>query len=135
MDTSMEVPESSKMDDMKHRLTGATSQVRDKATEFGRSAKETIDRNFHNAAGAFETAASTIRKRMPQGEGRMAGMATATADKLDSTARYMREHNSGDLYRGVEDWARRSPGTAIGVAAGVGLLLGLALKRDRKYRY
>jgi ElaB/YqjD/DUF883 family membrane-anchored ribosome-binding protein len=120
---------------MKQRLSGATTQVRDKASEFGRTAKESIDRNMHSAAGAFESAASAIRRRMPQSEGRMSGMASTTANKLDSTARYMRDHNSGDLYRDFENWARRSPGAAIGTAAGLGFLLGLTLKRDRRHRY
>jgi ElaB/YqjD/DUF883 family membrane-anchored ribosome-binding protein len=72
---------------------------------------------------------------MPERQGKVAGLANTTADKLDSTARYMREHNSSDLYRGFEDWARRSPGMAIGGAAAVGLLLGMTLKRGRGHRY
>jgi len=120
---------------MKHRLSGATNQVRDKASEIGRSAKESLDRNFQNAAGALSGAASAIRNRMPQGEGRVSGIAGATADKLDSTARYMREHNTTDLYHGVESWAKRSPGTALGIAAGVGFLLGMTMKRDRRHYY
>jgi len=126
---------SSTQSNLRNRVAEAGSQVRDRASELGRTAKESIDRNFHNAAGAFESAASAIRTRMPQGEGRVAGIASTTADKLDSTARYIREHNTGDLYREVENWARRSPGAAIGTAAAIGLLLGLTLKRDRRYNY
>jgi len=119
------------MGDMKHRL----NDVRDKASELGRTAKQSIDKNFQNAAGALEGAASAIRSRMPQGEGRMSGIANTTANKLDSTARYMREHDTSDLYYEIGNWARRNPGAAIGTAAGIGLLLGLTLKRDRGYRY
>jgi ElaB/YqjD/DUF883 family membrane-anchored ribosome-binding protein len=122
-------------EDMKHRLSGTANQVRDKASELGRSAKESIDRNFRNAAGAIEHAASAIRSRMPEREGKVGGIANTTADKLDSTARYMREHSASDLYHGLEDWARRSPGMAIGGAAAVGLLLGMTLKRGRGHRY
>lgn len=126
-------PEGSKTEEMKHRLADVTTQARDKASELGRSAKESIDRNFHNAAGALEGAASKIRSRMPQsGEGRMAGIAGTTADKLDSTAHYLRNHDTSDLFRGLESWARRNPGAAIGTAAGIGLMLGISLKRGRR---
>lgn len=135
VDTDLQLPERSRTDDLRHRMSDATSQVRHKASELGRSAKESIDRNFHNAAGGFEKAASAIRERMPQGEGRMSGMASTTADKLDSTARYLRTHDTSDLYHGVESWARRNPGAALGAAAGIGLLLGMTMKRDRRYRY
>jgi len=120
---------------LKHKFSEATSHVRHTAADFGRSAKENLDRNLRSAADALENTASAIRQRLPQGEGTVAGIASTTANKLDSTARYMREHDSSDLYHDVENWARRSPGAAIGTAAVLGFLLGMTLRRDRSQNW
>lgn len=133
VDTGARNSDGSKTEDMKQRLADVSSQARDKASELGRSAKESIDRNFRNAAGALEGAAAKIRARVPQGEGRASGIAGTTAEKLDSTARYLREHDTSDLFKSFENWARRHPGAALGTAAGIGLMLGMSLSRGRRH--
>jgi len=115
---------------LKGKMSQATTHVRNTAAEFGRSAVENIDRNLKGAASALETTASKIRR--PTNEGRVASLANTTADKLQNTARYFREHDTQDLVRGMESWARRNPGAAIGSAMALGFLLGLSMTRDRR---
>ena len=116
--------------DLKSKVSEATSHVRDTAAEFGRSAAENIDRNLKSAAGALESTASKLRR--PEGEGKVASLANTTADKLQSTAQYFRTHDTQDMISGVESWARRNPGAAIGSALALGVVLGMSLTRDKR---
>jgi ElaB/YqjD/DUF883 family membrane-anchored ribosome-binding protein len=116
---------------IKGKVSEATSHVKNTAADFGRSAAANIDRNLQNAAGALETTASKLRR--PGNEGKVAGLANTTADKLESTARYFRDHNTQDMIHGVESWARRNPGAAIGSAVALGFVLGLSMTRDRRH--
>jgi ElaB/YqjD/DUF883 family membrane-anchored ribosome-binding protein len=115
---------------LKAKVSEATSHVKHTAADFGRSAADNINRNLKNAAGALENTASKLRR--PESEGKVASLANTTADKLDSTARYFRDHDTQDMLRGAESWARRNPGAAIGSAAALGFVLGLSMTRDRR---
>lgn len=115
----------------KSKVSEATSHVKHTAADFGRSAAENIDRNIKNAAGALESTASKLRR--PGHEGKVACLANTMADKLDSTAQYFRTHDSQDMLHGVENWARRKPGVALGSAAVLGFLLGMSMTRDRRH--
>ena len=116
---------------LKDKVFEATSHVRHTAADFGRSAAANIDRNLKNAAGALESTASKLRR--PGHEGKVASLANTTADRLESTARYFRDHNTQDLIHGVEGWARRNPGAALGSALALGFVLGMSLTRDRRH--
>jgi hypothetical protein len=59
-------------------------------------------------------------------------MAYTAADKMDATARYLRTHDAGEMMHGLEHWARRNPGAALGSAVALGFLLGYSLQKDRK---
>jgi len=122
---------SSTLDGVKEKLTGAATQVRDTATEYGRAAVDNIDRNVRNAAGAFESTAGTLRSQAGNAPGKVSDMAQTAATKLDSTAQYLREFDTREVLSQLEDWTRRNPGIAIFSAAAVGVLIGLSLKRDR----
>jgi ElaB/YqjD/DUF883 family membrane-anchored ribosome-binding protein len=126
-------PETSRSVGIRNRMSNVTSQFRNTAADFGRSTATTLDRNIDNAAGALQRAAETLRNRAGTGEGKVNHFANTTADKLETTARYFRDHHTQDMVKQAEDAARRRPGMAIGIALGVGFLLGMALKRDRRY--
>jgi len=116
-------------DNLKNKVSDATSHVKNTAADFGRSAVDNIDRNLKSAAGALESTAQMLRKT-PQGS--VGSIANTAANKLDSTARYFREHDAQDMFQGLQSWSRSNPAAALGVAAGVGFLIGLTLKRDRR---
>jgi ElaB/YqjD/DUF883 family membrane-anchored ribosome-binding protein len=118
--------------DIKSKVSDMATQAKNTAADWGRSAAGVMDRNLHSAAGALENTASALRGHAPT-SGRANEFATATADKIESTARYLREHDTNDMVAGVESMVRRNPGASICAALAVGFLIGTALKRDRDY--
>ena len=117
---------------IKDKVSDMASQAKSTAADWGRSAAGAVDRNLHTAAGALENTASALRDRAPA-SGKANEFATATASKIESTARYLREHDTGDMVAGVESVVRRNPGASLCAALAVGFLIGTALRRDRDY--
>jgi len=117
---------------IKDKVVDATSHLRNTASDFGRSAKENIDRNLKSAADALDSTASALR-RAPNTGGKLGSVAHTTAGKLEAGAQYFRTHDSQDLIHGVESYTRRQPAIALGCAAAVGFLIGISLQRDRRY--
>jgi ElaB/YqjD/DUF883 family membrane-anchored ribosome-binding protein len=115
---------------VKSKVTDMASQAKNTAAEWGRSAATTVDRNMKSAAGALENTAHALRDRAPA-TGRVNEIATATADKIENTARYLRDHDTSDMVAGVESMVRRNPGAALASALAVGFLIGTAMRRDR----
>ena len=76
----------------------------------------------------LENTASALRDRVPA-TGKVNEFATETADKIETTARYLREHDTGDMVAGVESMVRRNPGASLCAALAVGFLIGTALKQ------
>ena len=99
------------------------------AADWGRSAASAMDRNLQSAAGALENTASKLRERVPA-SGKVNDIATKTADKFETTARYLREHDTRDMVSGMESMVRRNPGASLCAALAVGFLIGTAIKRD-----
>jgi ElaB/YqjD/DUF883 family membrane-anchored ribosome-binding protein len=117
---------------IKDKVSGMASQAKTTAAEWGRTAASTVDKNLQSAAGALENTASKLRDRSPA-TGKVNKVATATADKIEHTARYLREHDTRDMVSGVETMVRRNPGASLCAALAVGFLIGTAMKRDRDY--
>jgi ElaB/YqjD/DUF883 family membrane-anchored ribosome-binding protein len=81
--------------DLKEKVSDAAGQVQDKLASVGRNAADKIDENREGAASGLEKAASTLHDKadsLPGGE-KVTSIAHATADKLSSTAEYVREHD------------------------------------------
>jgi len=117
---------------VKDKVNEMASQAKTTASEWGRNAASAVDRNMKSAAGALESTASAIRGRVPA-TGKVNELATATADKIENTARYLRDHDTGDMVAGVESMVRRNPGASLAAALAVGFLIGTAMRRDRDY--
>jgi hypothetical protein len=66
---------------------------------------------------------------LPGGE-RVRDLANATADRLNTTADYMRTHDLNRMASDVEAVVKNNPGPALLVAAAFGFLLGRAMSRD-----
>lgn len=117
---------------IKSKVSDMASQAKNTAADWGRSAAGAVDRNLNTAAGALENTASALRGHAPA-SGKANEFATATADKIESTARYLREHDTNDMVAGMESMVRRNPGASLCAALAVGFLIGSALRRDRDY--
>jgi hypothetical protein len=77
------------------KLTDAAAQVKDKVSKLRRDAKGTINDNRDTAASGLEKAAAAVHQKaesLPGGK-KVSAVAHATADRLTSTAEYVRGHD------------------------------------------
>ena len=101
-------------------------------TGAAREAVATIDDSRSTAADGLDAAASALHNRagdLPGGE-TVRNVARATADRLGSSAEYVRTHDAKRMMADVESFVKSNPGPALAVAAAFGFLLGRALSRD-----
>ena len=101
------------------------SRIKDRATQFGNTVSQTMDRQRENAAKGLDRAASTLH----DGAGSAARVAHGLADGMQNTASYLRSHSWGDMGSDVGDLCRRHPVQALISAGVLGFLLGRALRR------
>ena len=118
---------------LKQKLSDATSQVRSTAADYGRSAADNIDRNVHNAASVLNRAATSIREKAGTGDTRVGNIAQTAAQKLETTAHYFENYDTREAVQQLETAVRSRPAVSLGIAFGVGLLIGWSMKRDRNY--
>ncbi len=116
---------------VKEKITGAASQLRDTAGQYGRSAADQIDKGVHSAATTLHSTADRLRSLGQTGSGRMSDFAQTAATKLDSTAQALENFDTRDLMMQVEGWTRKNPGMAIGGALALGFFIGMGLRRDK----
>lgn len=117
---------------VRDKVTDAASTAKQKVAEAGRQATDKIDEKRGPAADALETAASTIHEKaesLPGGES-VKNVAHSAADKLQSTAGYIRETDVRAMLSDVEDLVKRNPGPALLIAAAIGFLIGRAFRED-----
>jgi ElaB/YqjD/DUF883 family membrane-anchored ribosome-binding protein len=101
-------------------------------SDAARDAAATIDESRSTAADGLDAAASALHDRaedLPGGE-TVRSVARATADRLGSSAEYVRTHDAKRMMADVESFVKSNPGPALAVAAAFGFLLGRALSRD-----
>ena len=113
-------------------LSERASQLKDRVSGMARTAVDTIDRNRSTTADGLETAASTLHgraDRLPGGE-KVSEFAHAAADRLSTTAGYVRTHDLNRMGKDVQTLVRNNPGPSLLVAAVFGFLLGRAVTRD-----
>lgn len=117
---------------MKDKVTEAAATAKQKVSEAGRQATDRIDEKRGPAADAIESAASTIHEKaesLPGGE-TVRSVAHSAADKLESTAGYIREHDVRAMFSDVEDIVKRNPGPSLLIAVAVGFLIGRAFRGE-----
>jgi ElaB/YqjD/DUF883 family membrane-anchored ribosome-binding protein len=117
---------------IKDKVTDMASHAKSTAADWGRSAADAVDRNLKSAAGALQSTASTLRESAPA-TGKVNEIATATADKIENTARYLRENSTSDMVAGAESLVRRNPGASLCAALAVGFMIGTAMRKDKDY--
>jgi ElaB/YqjD/DUF883 family membrane-anchored ribosome-binding protein len=114
------------------KLTETANQVQEKVSDIGRAAAGKVDENRSAAAGGLEKAAATLHEKaeaLPGGE-KVSEFAHATADKLSSTATYVREHDTNRMLADLETLVKNNPGPALLAAGVVGFLVGRAFRNN-----
>jgi ElaB/YqjD/DUF883 family membrane-anchored ribosome-binding protein len=114
------------------KITDAAGQVKQKVSDLGRTAADKIDEHRDATASGIEKASSALHEKaesLPGGD-KVSGLAHATADKLSSTAEYVREHDVNSMMADVEALVKKNPGRSLLAAAVVGFLLGRAFSSN-----
>jgi hypothetical protein len=104
------------------------SQAKNKISEMGRVVADKVDDNRDNLAGGLETAASTLHEKagsLPGGE-TISGIAHSAADKLSTTADYVRQHDVNSMMADVQEMVKKNPGPALLLSAVLGFLVARA---------
>jgi ElaB/YqjD/DUF883 family membrane-anchored ribosome-binding protein len=117
---------------VKDKVADAASTARQKVSDVGRQATDKIDEKRAPAADALQSAAATLHEKaegLPGGE-TVKGVAHSAAEKLESTAGYIREHDVRAMLSDVEDIVKRNPGPSLLIAVAVGFLIGRAFRED-----
>ena len=113
---------------MKQEIEDTASQVKEKVMDFGRKATDTIDAQREPAAGALDRTASTLHEQGDRLAKVTSSAAHVTADKLQATADYIREHDARAMMNDVERLMKRYPVQALAAAAVIGFLAGRVLR-------
>lgn len=110
------------------QIAGATARAKDKAADLGQTAADTLDSQRGAAASGLSSAADAIRSRADQlpGGDTVSELAHSAADKLTSTADYVRQNDLQSMLTDVEQVVKRNPGPSLLAAAFVGFLVGRA---------
>jgi ElaB/YqjD/DUF883 family membrane-anchored ribosome-binding protein len=114
------------------QVAGATSDARSTLSDMARAAGAKVESSRIAAADGLEGAAATVRDRADEVPGgpKVQELAHAAADRLSSTADYLRRSDAARMKSDVESLVKNNPGPALALAAVFGFLLGRALTRD-----
>lgn len=114
------------------RATDRANEARDAMSDLARTAAEKVNESREAAADGLDIAASAVRDRADQvpGGSRVKEFAHGAADRLSTTADYIRSHDATRVMADVEGLVKNNPGPALVVAAAFGFLLARALSRD-----
>jgi ElaB/YqjD/DUF883 family membrane-anchored ribosome-binding protein len=95
------------------------------------AAARKVDESRTVVADRLDDAASTIEERVEDlpGGRKVKEFARSAADRLSSTADYVRSHDATSMMSDVETVVRNNPGPALIVAAALGFILGRAIVR------
>ena len=113
-------------------MTEAARSTMASMSDAARDAATALDDSRSTAADGLDAAASALHDKvadLPGGE-TVRNVARATADRLGSSADYVRTHDAKRMMADVESFVKSNPGPALAIAASFGFLLGRALSRD-----
>lgn len=115
------------------KVSGSTAQLKNKVSEMGRRAADKIDDNLGAAAGGLDRAAAGLRGRADHlpGVEQVEALAHGAADKLSSTADYLRSHDVDRVLGDVKVLVTKHPGPSLLVAGVIGFWLGRTLIGSR----
>jgi ElaB/YqjD/DUF883 family membrane-anchored ribosome-binding protein len=115
---------------IREQVTQRATQVKDKVADLGRKAGDKIDEQRVRTADTFDNTASALHEGGDRFASSTSNAVHATADKIQTAADYLREHDARAMMNDVEGLVRRYPGQALAAAAVVGFLAGRALRRS-----
>jgi len=114
------------------RAEATAEKVGDAANGMLHSAERAINSRRQGAADSLSTAAGRLHRRADDlpGVERASKLAHGTADRLESTADYLRNHDTKAMVGNVMDFVRKHPGKSLAVAVAVGFLAARSMRSD-----
>ncbi len=109
-------------DTVAEQVTATATQWKEKVSDLSRTAVNKIDGSRESAADGLDSAASALQGKAEK----VTGMAQTTAEKLNSAADYLRQHNVKNMMSDVEELVRKNPGPALVAAVVIGFLTARA---------
>lgn len=103
-----------------------TEKIKERVSNAGRSVAEKIEETRDTAAGAMHEASQSLHRKaedLPGGY-RVSDMAHAAANRIDSAAGYIAEHDTREMFAEARWWVRHNPGKALLSAAVMGFFAG-----------
>ena len=100
----------------------AAAQFKSTAAEVGQAAAAKVD----NRRGATASTIDAAATRLDAGGQRVASIAHGAAGKLNSTADYIREHDTNAMFADVKTLVKNNPVPALLSAAALGFVLAKA---------
>ena len=115
---------------MKKQVVDKASEMKSKVAEFGQSTMDRLDEKREHLADTVEHAASAVHERTDTAAGAM----HATADRLQSTADYIREKDAkasvDDAKNLVTNFIRRYPVPALAAGIFCGFAMAILFRRS-----
>jgi ElaB/YqjD/DUF883 family membrane-anchored ribosome-binding protein len=114
------------------RAANRVDEARESQSDVAETATDKVNEGREVAANRLENVASTVHERADQlpGGPKVKKFAHGAADRLSTTADYLRNRDATRMMADVESLVKNNPGPALVVAAAFGFLLGRALSRD-----
>jgi ElaB/YqjD/DUF883 family membrane-anchored ribosome-binding protein len=109
------------------RTKDTAANVTHKAEDLAKTAGRKADDATAAVGCSIRSAADTVRAKGPH-DGLLASATTAAAGALESTGRYLEQEKLSGMAEDMTNLIRRNPIPALLVAAGIGFLLGRALR-------
>ena len=114
------------------KVSDSVSQVKETVSNLGTAAANKIDEGREAAAGGLKKAATAMHENAGgfSGGDKLTNLAHSAADVLDTTADYMRDHNTSRMMADVTTVVKNNPGASLVAAAVVGFLIGRAFSSN-----
>jgi ElaB/YqjD/DUF883 family membrane-anchored ribosome-binding protein len=116
--------------DAMNAVSQAANDAKERASRVGQAVAEKVDETRDAAAGALHDASKTLHsqaKRLPRGQ----KLAHDAADKLDSAAGYMAEHDTSEMIAEAGSYLKRNPGKTLVLGMVLGCTVGWLLSGKR----
>lgn len=116
--------------DMKDRAKEAIHQAQEQMKEGVNQGKEEVAGRVDQVAQAFHKTGDSLREEQ---QGNLAHYSDVIGDQVDRVSRYLSQHDTGDLLREVESFARKQPVLFVASAAALGVVAARFLKSSRHH--
>ncbi len=108
----------------KRHVDSASTHEADLSDGGGESRRESV-------AEMLDNVASRLHEKADAGGERVMGLGHGAADKVEATARYVRDHPSREMIADVEAFVKKHPGKSLLAVAVFGFLAGRAFRGDK----